>query len=115
MQVNSIQNTSFGSTYRIPLFEPGITDAKRAALKALVSRYQNYKFPEGNNGCAKLSIRKKLDEGFEQKLRQIGFKVYQKFEKHNKPKTDGKMDAYILECLANGEYRQLGKQKAKIN
>ena len=111
MQVNSIKDTSFGSTYRIPIFEPGITDAKRAALKVLVSRYQNYRFPEGNNGCAKLSIRKKLDEGFEQKLRQIGFKVYQKFEKNNLPKTDNRMDKYISINYARGNYQQFGKQR----
>ena len=115
MQVNNIQSTTFGSTYRIPLVEQHISPAKREALKKLVSTYQNYRYPKGNNGYVRLSIRKRLDEGFEQKLRQIGFKVYQKFEKHNKPKTDGKMDAYILECLQKGEYSQLGKQKAKIN
>ena len=111
MKINPVQNTTFGSTYRIPLFEPGVTDAKRAALKTLVSRYQNYSFPEGNNGCAKISIRKRLDAGFEQKLRQIGFKVYQKFEKNNIPKTDNRMDKYISINYARGNYQQFGKQK----
>ncbi|MBR6301962.1 hypothetical protein IKR55_04415 [bacterium] len=111
MQVNSIQNISFGSTYRIPLVEQGVTPAKRVALKKLVSKYQNYRYPNGNNGCVRLSIRKRLDPGFEQKLRQLGFKVYQKFEKHNIPKTDNRMDKYISTTLKNGEYHQFGKQK----
>ena len=111
MQIGSIQSTSFGSTYRIPLFEPGVTQAKRDALKALISHYQNYRFPEGNNGCAKLSIRKKLDADFEQKLRQIGFKVYQKFEKNNIPKIDNRMDKYISINYARGNYQQFGKQR----
>ena len=112
MQINSIQNTSFGSTYRIPLVEQNITPAKRAALKKLASKYQNYRYPKGNNGCVRLSIRKRLDLGFEQKLRQLGFKVFQKFEKHNIPKTDNRMDKYISATLKNGEYHQFGKQKS---
>ena len=118
MQVNSIQNqnlgTNFTSTYRIPLVEQHISPAKREALKKLASRYQNYRYPNGNNGHVRLSIRKRLDAGFEQKLKQIGFKVYQKFERHNVPKTFGQMDEYIAESLANGNYRQFGKQKAKV-
>jgi len=114
MQVNSVQNqytnTSFTSTYRIPLVEQGVTPAKREALKKLASKYQNYRYPEGNNGFVRLSIRKRLDAKFEHKLKQLGFSVYQKFEKHNVPKTDGKMDIYIKECLDSRNYKQYGKQ-----
>ena len=113
MQVSSIQqnqNTSFTSTYRIPLVEQHITPAKRKDLKKLVSHYQNYRYPEGNSGFVRLSIRKRLDAGFEQKLRQLGFSVYQKFAKHNVPKTDGKMDIYIKKCLDSRDYKQYGKQ-----
>lgn len=109
-----IQNnnrTNFTSTYRIPLVEQHITVAKRAALKKLASKYQNYRYPNGNNGCVRLSIRKRLDADFEQKLRQLGFKVYQKFAKHNIPKTDNRMDKYISTAYANGDYRQFGKQR----
>ena len=68
-------------------------------------------YPNGNQGNVRVSIRKRLDEGFEQKLKQIGFKVFQKFEKHNIPKTNGIMDDYIKEELKNGNYKQFGKQK----
>lgn len=113
MQVQRIQNknSTFGSTYRIPLVEQNISSAKREALKKMASKYQNVLYPNGNQGNLRLSIRKKLDEGFEQKLRQLGFKVFQKFERHNIPKTDGKMDSYIKEELNNDNYRQFGKQK----
>ena len=69
MQVQSIQNnkTTFTSTYRIPLVG---TSAKKEELKKLVSKYQNYSYPNGNKGYVRVSIRKRLDEGFEQKLRQ---------------------------------------------
>lgn len=113
MQVQMIQNdkTTFASTYRIPLVERNITAAKREILKKFVSKYQNYLYPNGNQGYVRVSIRKRLDEGFEQKLRQIGFKVFQKFERHNVPKTNIRMDNYIKEELKNGNYRQFGKQK----
>ena len=107
---------SFGSTYRIPLVEQNITPSKREALKKMASRYQNVLYPSGNNGYVRVSIRKRLDEGFEQKLHQIGFKVFQKFERHNVPKTDGAMDQYIKEELDSRNYQQFGKQmKAKCH
>jgi len=102
---------SFTSTYRIPLVEQGVSVAKRENLKKMASRYQNVMYPNGNQGNVRVSIRKRLDENFEQKLRQLGFKVYQKFEKHNVPKTKGAMDEYIKAELKNGNYKQYGKQK----
>lgn len=102
---------SFTSTYRIPLVAPNITPAKREALKKLASRYQNTLYPNGSNGCVRVSIRKRLDQGFEQRIRQIGFKIFQKFDRHNIPKTDGKMDTYIKQTLISKNYKQFGKQK----
>lgn len=102
---------SFTSTYRIPLVEQNVSVAKRQALKNMASKYQNVMYPSGNQGYVRVSIRKRLDEGFEQKLRQIGFKVFQKFERHNVPKTKGKMDEYIKESLISGDYHQFGKHK----
>ena len=106
-----MDKVSFTSTYRIPLVEQNISSAKREALKKMASKYQNTMYPSGNQGNVRVSIRKRLDDGFEQKLRQIGFKVFQKFEKHNVPKTKGKMDEYIKEELKSGNYRQFGKHK----
>ena len=109
---------SFTSTYRIPLVEQGITKAKREALKEMSTKYQNSLFPKGNNGFVRISIRKRLDEKFEQNLKQLGFKVFQKFEKHNVPKTalevnSTKLDLYINEELNKKNYRQYGKQMGK--
>ena len=113
MQTQKIQNNniSFSSTYRIPLVEQNVSSAKREALKKMASKYQNVMYPNGNQGCVRVSIRKRLDSEFEQKLRQIGFKVFQRFEKHNVPKTNGQMDRYIKTSLDKGDYKQLGKQK----
>ncbi len=109
MQVQNIQNnTQFTSTYRIPLIGPA---GKKQALKRIASKYQNVLYPSGNQGNVRVSIRKRLDEGFEQEFKQKGFKIYQKFERHNVPKTNGMMDEYIRESLKSGNYRQFGKQK----
>ena len=111
---------SFGSTYRIPLTQPGVGSAKKEALKYMVSKYQNVLYPSGNTGNVRASIRKRLDSKFEQKLRQLGFKVYQKFDRHNVPKSKfensdvSKLDLYIKEALQSGEYRQFGKQKKAL-
>jgi hypothetical protein len=106
---------SFTSTYRIPLVEQNITPAKREALKRMASGYQNVLYPNGNNGYVRVSIRKRLDSGFEQELKQIGFKVFQKFDRHNIPKTDGRMDEYIKEQLDTRNYQQFGKQMKAQN
>ena len=108
-----MSNVTFQSTYRIPLVEQNITQGKRDALKKMASKYQNVLFPTGNQGCVRVSLRRRLDESFEQKLRQIGFKVFQKFERHNVPKTDGLMDKYIKENLDLRNYKQFGKQMGK--
>ena len=112
MQVQRIKNnTSFKSTYRIPLVEQNISTAKREALKKFASKYQNVMYPNGNQGNVRVSIRKRLDFAFEQRLRQMGFKVFQRFDRHNVPKTKGKMDDYIKDALIKGEYHQFGKHK----
>ena len=93
------------------MVEQNISPAKRDALKRMASKYQNVLYPKGNQGNVRISIRKRLDEDFEQNLRRIGFKVYQKFERHNIPKTNNLMDDYIKEELKSRNYRQFGKQK----
>ncbi len=113
MQVQKISsnNTTFGSTYRIPLVEQNVTAGKKEIIKKIASRYQNVMCPKGGQGFVRVSIRKRLDKCFEDTLSREKIKIYQKFERHNVPKTNGKMDDYIREELKNGNYRQFGKQK----
>ena len=112
-----MSDISFGSTYRIPLVQQGITAAKREALKSMASRYQNVLYPNGSNGNVRVSIRQRLDAGFELKLKRLGFKVFQKFERNNVPKTEfensgvSKLDLYIKDELKRANYKQFGKQK----
>ena len=113
MQVQKVSNnnTTFGSTYRIPLVEQNVSQAKREIIKKIASQYQNVKYPTGNQGYVRVSIRKRLDKRFEGELSRNGIKIYQKFERHNIPKTDGRMDSYIREELKQNKYKQFGKQK----
>ena len=100
---------SFTSTYRIPLIERKVSVAKRQALKDLASKYENNLYPNGNKGCVRVSIPEEQDMKFEQKLRQIGFKVFYKFDQHDV--SYDKMDSYIKQALKYNEYKQYGKQK----
>ena len=113
MQIQRIQynNINYKSTYRIPLVEQNVSSAKREIIKKIASGYQNVMYPKGEQGYVRVSIRKRLDKGFEDRLSRNKIKIYQKFERHNVPKTDGRMDDYIKEELKNGNYRQYGKQK----
>lgn len=105
---------SFTSTYRIPLVEQGISRNQREALKKLADMYENAMYPKGNNGFVRISISEGADERFVQKLKQLGFKVYQKFSRHDVPVENGEMDRYIKSELDTRNYRQYGKQmKAK--
>ncbi len=113
-----MQEISFCSTYRIPLTQPGSSRAKKDLLKTIASKYQNVLFPSGNTGYVRVSVRKRLDSRFEQQIKQAKFKVYQKFAKHNVPKTEfensgvPKLDLYINDALKKGDYLQFGKQKS---
>lgn len=112
-----MQEITFGSTYRIPLTQIGAGKAKKDKLKTIASKYQNVLFPNGNTGYVRVSIRKRLDSRFEQEIKKFGIKVYQKFDKHNVPKTGfeysgvPKLDLYIKDALENGNYKQFGKPK----
>ncbi len=104
---------SFTSTFRINLRGKNMTDGKRQNVKALVSKYQNYRYPNGNDGSVRISIRHRLDEKFENNLRRLGVTEYQKFNRHNVPKTNDKMDIYIKSELDAGNYKQYGKQNKR--
>ena len=95
----------------------GITPAKKDMLKKFASKYQNVLYPNGNNGNVRISVRKKLDGKIESLLKRLGFDVFQKFERHNVPKTEfehsgvSKLDLYIKDELEKANYKQFGKQK----
>ena len=107
-----MQKISFTSTYRIPLTEQHMNQAKRDNLKKVVSQYQNVLIPSSNTGNVRISIRKRLDDRFEKELQNIGVKFYQKFDRHNIDKKaladDGTLliDSFIKGKLAEGDYIQ---------
>lgn len=101
---------NFGSTYRIPVSQPGINKAKKIGLKSLVDSYGGL-VGTGNTGYARVSIPNEKDTKFLQKLRSLGYKIYQVFEGEKISKKD--LDDYIKKALASNEYNQKGKQKAR--
>ena len=85
---------SFGSTYRIPYRKGG--ESVRKPLRDLAIKYGGLATQNKSaNGCARVSIPNELDFEFEQNLKKIGYKEYQKFEAENLPID--KIDTYIKE------------------
>ena len=113
--MNKISQISFGSTYRIPLNQPGVTKAKKDALKELAAIYTNALVPGGRQRFVRVSIPKALDPDFVEDLKKIGFDRYQIFPRHRVSKA--KMDEYIREQLNKGPkaYTQKGMQPPKTN
>ena len=99
---------NFKSTYRIPITQANMNSAKKKALKAMISGYENSIVGKGNSGFARVSVTKEEDSIFVQKLKQIGCKVFQIFEEHNISKYE--IDEYIKEALKMREFKQIGKQ-----
>ena len=104
---------NFTSTYRIPISQPGINAAKKARLKELIQSYPNGMIGNSKVGNARVSMADSEDAKFIQKLKTIGYKVFQKFEGENVPKEN--LDVYIKERLDNRDYNQLGKKMKKMS
>lgn len=102
-------NINFGSTYRIPITQPGVNNAKKDRLRELTNDYDGL-ISSSKTGAARVSLPNKLDSEFEKKLKGIGYRQYQKFDAENLPKE--KIDEYIKKALNEFDYSQKGKQKA---
>ncbi len=104
-------NISFGSTYRIPITQPGVNNSKKERLRDLTDEY-NGLISSSKTGTARVSIDNDDDAEFEKRLKSIGYRQFQKFEGENIPHSQ--LDAYIKKLLDAREYQQAGKQmKAK--
>ena len=103
---------NFSSTFRIPVTQPGVNKAKKVKLKGLVDSYGGL-VGTGNTGYARVSIPNEKDESFLRKLKSVGYKVFQVFEGENISRKS--LDDYIKRCLNARDYKQVGKQKAKVS
>ncbi len=108
-----MNNVTFTSTYRIPITQAGINPAKKEKLRELTEPYPNKLVSKNNSGTVRLSIPDKEDAKFIRQLKAIGYKVFQIFEGEDIRR--GKLDDYIKEKLALGEYTQVGKQKKRLS
>lgn len=108
-----MKNINFGSTFRIPVSQPGINSAKKERLKQFISSYENGLIGSSKTGYARVSIPNSEDENFVRRLRQLGYKIFQKFDGENIPKNQ--VDRFIKEKLDTREYSQLGKNKKPLS
>ena len=108
-----MQEINFTSTYRIPITQAGVNSAKKAKLKELIQSYPNGLIGNSKVGNARVSMPDSEDATFIQKLKTIGYKVYQKFEGENIPKEN--LDVYIKERLDNRTYNQAGKNMKRMS
>lgn len=104
---------NFTSTYRIPITQAGINPAKKEKLRELVSPYPNKLVSKSNTGTVRISIPDEDDAKFIKNLKAIGYKIFQIFEGEDIRR--GKLDEYIKDRLALGEYQQIGKQKKRLS
>ena len=108
-----VQNISFGSTYRIPLSERNVTPRQKDKVKNFSDNYEHHLHRNCRLGWVRISVPEELDEQIEKGLRDMGFKIYQKFDAHDLP--NNKIDNYIKTHLPIGEYKQFGKHKQKLH
>ncbi len=104
---------SFGSTYRIPITQSGVNNAKKERLRTLIESYPNGVIGKSKTGYARVSVPEELDNTFEGKLKGIGYKVFQKFDGHDISKDN--LDLFIKEKLDKREYNQKGKKMKRMS
>ncbi len=108
---------NFGSTYRIPITERGISKSQKFRLRGFIIN-EGGLAPASSMGACRISVPAEKDASIEQGLRQIGYRIWQKFSAHNLSTTPvGKdttvLDIYIKNALAKDEYQIVGANKPK--
>lgn len=107
---------NFGSTYRIPITERGIGKAQKNRLRGFIIS-QGGLAPASSGGACRISVPLEKDASIEQGLRQIGYRIWQKFEAHSIPNRQvgdtNEIDIYIKDALARYDYDIVGANKPK--
>ncbi len=104
---------SFGSTFRVAVTQAGVNSAKKDRLKNLILGYDNGLVGKSKTGYARVSMPDSEDNLFIARLKGIGYRVYQKFEGENIPKS--KLDRFIKEKLDTRNFAQKGKNMEKMS
>jgi hypothetical protein len=103
---------SFTSTYRIPITQAGVNNAKKIKLRELIESYPNGLIGKSKQGYARVSMPDSEDENFIRKLKGIGYKIYQRFDGENID-ADG-LDIFIKQKLDARDFNQKGKNPAPL-
>jgi hypothetical protein len=104
---------NFTSTYRIPIKQAGINQAKKDKLVELIESYPNGLVGKSKSGNARVSLPNSEDNKFVAKLKEIGYSIYQKFEGENIDKEN--LDVFIKEKLKTREFSQKGKSPKRMS
>lgn len=108
-----MKNINFGSTFRIPVSQPGVNSAKKERLKQFIASYENGLIGSSKTGYARVSISDSEDADFVRRLKQVGYKIFQKFDGENIPKNE--IDSFIKTKLNAGDFSQSGKNKKPLS
>ena len=103
---------SFTSTYRIPITQAGVNNAKKMKLRELIESYPNGLIGKSKQGYARVSMPDSEDENFVRKLKGIGYKIYQRFDGEDIG-ADG-LDLFIKQKLDARDFNQKGKNPAHL-
>ena len=103
---------SFTSTYRIPITQAGVNNAKKMKLRELIESYPNGLIGKSKQGYARVSMPDSEDENFVRKLKGIGYKIFQRFDGENIG-ADG-LDLFIKQKLDARDFNQKGKNPAPL-
>lgn len=100
---------SFGSTYRIPISQPGIGKGQKdnRVLHKFVLTFPNGLAPNGKAGWCRVSVPEEQDAIIESGLKKIGYKIWQKFNLHNLNKS--KIDEVLKPLIKSVDYKMHGK------
>ncbi len=102
---------NFGSTYRIPISQPGAKMGKKVRLREFANKFDNKIVSACNDGHARISAPAEKDEFIEKTLKELGYKQYQKFDLHNL--NADKIDEAIKNLLNSRNFSQKGKNPPK--
>lgn len=107
---------NFGSTYRIPITERGIGKAQKNRLRGFIQN-EGGLAPASSGGACRISVPAEKDASIEQGLKQIGYRIWQKFSAHDvSTRAVGdttELDIYIKNALAKDDYQIVGANKPK--
>lgn len=109
----NMTDISFGSTFRIPISQAGVNNAKKLKLRDFINSYPNGLIGNSKLGYARVSVADKEDCTFIAKLKNIGYKIFERFQGENISKEN--LDTFIKEKLDARNYNKIGTSPKRMS